>query len=146
MMAYGPSARRAALTAPVLASDPIRVIMRFPVSTVDVAASLREAAEQLSADEIGALLVTGEGAPGVLSERDVITAIAGGADLGVVQAGDAFNSDLLWAAPDISILQAGILMVEGGVRHLPIGDGRNAVGIVSIRDVLAVLVDPDGAL
>ena len=142
-MAYGPSVRRVSVTAPVVASDPVRLIMRFPVSAVDGVVSLRDAVEQLSADEVGALLVIGEGALGVLSERDVIAAIAAGADLAMVQAGDTCNTEILWSDPDSSIRDAGLLMIEGGIRHLPVGDGRNAVGIVSIRDVLAVLVDPD---
>lgn len=139
-MAYGLSVRMAAVAPSVLPSDPVRLIMAVPVATVDVSVSLREVVEQLAADEVGALLVTGDGALGVLSERDVIAVISGGGDLATVQAGDALNSDLLWVRPDTSIQDAAALMLDGGVRHLPIGDGRNAIGIVSIRDVLGVLV------
>ena len=139
-MAYGLSVRVASVAPSVLPSDPVRLIMAVPVATVDVSVSLREVVEQLAADEVGALLVTGDGALGVLSERDVIAVISGGGDLATVQAGDALNSDLLWVRPDTSIQDAAALMLDGGVRHLPIGDGRNAIGIVSIRDVLGVLV------
>jgi len=142
MMAYGPAARGATVASPVRSSDPVRLIMSHPVATIDIGVSLREAAEQLAADEIGALLVTGEGPLGMLSERDVIAAIGSGGDISLIQAGDAFNSDLIWASPDDSIAQAGVLMIEGGVRHLPIGDGRTVLGIVSIRDVLGALVCP----
>ncbi len=140
MMAYGPSTRGASVASQSLPSDPVRLIMRSPVATVDIADTLREAAEEMASDEIGALLVTGDGALGMLSERDVITAVAGGRDLDEVQAGDAQNSEVVWGDPGISIERAGLLMIESGVRHLPIGDGRTAVGIVSMRDVLGVLV------
>ena len=31
-----------------------------------------------------------------------------------------------------------------GIRHVPVGDGRAAIGVVSIRDVLAVMLGPAG--
>ncbi len=140
MMAYGPSARGGSVAATVLPSDPVRMIMRSPVATADTGVTLREAAEQLASDEIGALLVIGEGALGMLSERDVITAVAGGGDLDEIQAGDALNPEVVWADPHMPIERAGRLMLDSGIRHLPIGDGRLAVGMISMRDVLGVLV------
>jgi len=140
-MSYGEFPRAAWTTALVQPSDPVRAIMASPVATVDVAVSVREAAEELAADEIGAVLVTGDGALGVLSERDVIAIVGAGGDPAIVQAGDVLNSDLVWVGPDESISTAGRLMLDCGVRHLPVGDGRSAVGIISIRDVLRVLVD-----
>jgi CBS domain-containing protein len=141
-MSYGVSRRSASTTAIAERGDPVRAIMTSPPATVDVAVSMREAAEQLATEEIGALLVIGDGALGVLSERDLVALVASGADLTKLQAGDVLNSDLVWVAPDVTIRDAGVLMLEAGVRHLPVGDGQNAIGIVSIRDVLAVLVGP----
>jgi CBS domain-containing protein len=57
-----------------------------------------------------------------------------------VQAGDAMTTDLVTVCHDTPVLEAARAMVEAGVRHLPVLDGERAVGIVSIRDVLAVLV------
>jgi CBS domain-containing protein len=139
-MAYGPSARGGSVAAAALPSDPIRMIMRSPVATADTGDTLRECAEQLASDEIGALLVLGEGAVGILSERDIIAAVAGGDDLDRIQAEDALNPEVVWADPQMSIERAGRLMLDSGIRHLPIGDGRLAVGMVSMRDVVAVLL------
>ena len=140
MMAYGSAAFGGSVAAQVLPSDPVRMIMRSPVATADTAVTLREAAEQLASDEIGALLVIGEGTLGILSERDVIAAVAGGGDLDEIQAGDALNPEVVWGDPHLSIRNAGQLMLDSGIRHLPIGDGRLAVGMISMRDVLGVLV------
>ena len=140
MMAYGPSARGGTMATQVLPSDPVRMIMRSPVATADTAVTLREAAEQLASDEIGALLVIGEGTLGILSERDVIAAVAGGGDLDLIQAGDALNPEVVWGDPQLSVQRAGQLMLDSGIRHLPIGDGRLAVGMISMRDVLGVMV------
>ena len=125
-------------------SDPVRLLMSAPVATVDVGASVRDAAEELMVDEVGVVLVTGQGPVGLLSERDVLTLVATGADLDVTQVGDVMSTDLLWARPDDPIRTVSELMIDAGLRHLPIGDGRHPVGIVSLRDVVGVLVAAAG--
>jgi CBS domain-containing protein len=122
-------------------SDPVCMIMSAPVATVDPGDTLLEVAGELLADEVGVVLVSSGRAPvGLLSERDLVTVAATGDDLAVVQAGQAMTADLTWAAPEASIREVGVLMLEAGVRHVPVGDGRRAVGVVSARDVLAVLL------
>ena len=131
----------AAVTSRARPSDPVRMIMSTPVATVDRGSTLLDVAGELLADEVGAVLVSsGPGPVGLLSERDLITVAATGDDLAVVQAGQAMTADLTWAAPETSIREVGVLMLEAGVRHVPVGDGRKAVGVVSARDVLAVLL------
>jgi CBS domain-containing protein len=121
-------------------SDPVRLLMSAPVATVDVGASVRDAAEELAADEVGVVLVTGQGPVGLLSERDVLTLVATGADLDATQVADVMSTDLVWARPDDPIRTVSELMIDAGLRHLPVGDGRQAVGVVSLRDVVSVLV------
>ena len=122
-------------------SDPVRMIMSAPVATVDPGDTLLEVAGELLADEVGVVLVSSGRAPvGLLSERDLVTVAATGDDLAVVQAGEAMTADVTWATPGTSIREVGLLMIEAGVRHVPIGDGRVAAGVVSVRDVLAVLL------
>ncbi len=140
-MSYGSSLKVASTAALALPTDPVRLLMTYPPATVDVAVSLRDAAEQLAAEEIGALLVTGDGALGILSERDIVSVVGAGGPLDTLQAGDAMNTDMVWSSPNTSIWEAGRLMLDAGVRHLPVGDGTVAVGIVSIRDVLAVVLE-----
>ena len=131
----------AAVTSRARPSDPVRMIMSTPVATVDPGSTLLDVAGELLADEVGAVLVSsGPGPVGLLSERDLITVAATGDDLAVVQAGQAMTADLTWAAPEASIREVGVLMLEAGVRLVPVGDGRRAVGVVSARDVLAVLL------
>jgi len=61
--------------------DPIRSIMAFPVAEIDAQATLREVADALTFAEVGALLVVdGTTALGVVSERDVVHALARGGD------------------------------------------------------------------
>ena len=44
---------------------------------------------------------------------------------------------------DESTQQAGVVMIHGGFRHLPVLDGGKPVGIVSIRDLMRVVVDDE---
>ncbi|HXV94100.1 MAG TPA: CBS domain-containing protein [Pseudonocardia sp.] len=130
-------------TADVRPSDPVRRLVTGSVAAVDTGRSLRDVADELLADEIGAVLVTDVHGPvGVLSERDLVAIVASGRDPDAVQAGDAMTTELVWAGPDDSVRRVGMLMRDAGVRHVPVGDGREVVGVVSVRDVLAVLLGP----
>lgn len=121
-------------------SDPVRLIMASTVASVDAGTSVVDAAAELTADEIGAVLVTGAGPVGVLTERDVLTLVGTGADLSAAQAGDVMTPDVIWADPDDTIASAGRQMLDAGVRHLLVGDGHRVAGVVSLRDVAAVVV------
>jgi predicted enzyme related to lactoylglutathione lyase len=70
----------------------------------------------------------------------VVGTVAAGRSLDEVQAADVMTPELVWAGPDDSIADTASLMLDAGVRHLPVGDGAEAVGVVSARDVLDVLL------
>lgn len=121
-------------------ADPVRSIMNCPVASLDPGATVREAAEELLRNDIGALLVTDGARTGLISERDLVSLVSAPGDITSAQIGDVLTWDLVWATPDDSIAQIAALMIEANVRHIPVGDGRTAVGIVSMRDVFAVLL------
>ncbi|GAA2759010.1 CBS domain-containing protein [Actinopolymorpha rutila] len=125
--------------------DPVERIMRSPVRTVDAASCLRTAAELLAEADVGALVVSRNGVPvGILSERDIVRALAGGGDPDEVWSADVIGVDTVWASPSDPILQVAGLMRRHYVRHVPLRTRTRpatVVGIVSARDVLAVLYD-----
>lgn len=123
-------------------SDPVARIMATSVAFINAAASWAQALSELVGNRIGAvLLVDDNNRIGLVSERDLITALADGeADLDSRQVGEIATFDLIWASPDDSIGDAGAVMVDAEIRHLPVGHGHEVIGIVSARDVLAVLV------
>ncbi|MGW0230708.1 CBS domain-containing protein [Actinopolymorpha singaporensis] len=124
--------------------DPVERIMRSPVRTVDATSTLRTAAELLAEAEVGALVVNRNGVPvGILSERDIVRALAGGGDPDEVWSADVIGMDTVWASPSDPILQVAGLMRRHYVRHVPLRTRVHpaVVGIVSARDVLAVLYD-----
>lgn len=127
---------------PVTPATVVRKVMVWPVATVDADATLAEVAEALAADEVGALCVTEEGRlAGIVSERDVVTHLAAGADPSHLTAGEVMSNDLVSASPEDSVLEAARRMADAQVRHLPVLDGGLIAGIVSMRDLFTVLVD-----
>jgi CBS domain-containing protein len=127
---------------PVTPVSPVRTLMAWPVATVEGDASLSEVAEALAADEIGALcVIENDGLAGVVSERDVVAHLAAGADPAHLTAGEVMSQDVVTVGPDDTVLEAARRMQDCQVRHLPVLDGGLIAGIVSIRDLFAVLVD-----
>ena len=124
------------------ALERVRTVMRWPVATVETLSSLTEVAEGLAADEVGALCVVDGGTlAGIVSERDVVTHLAAGGDPAHLTAGEVMSSDLLTIGPDATILEAARTMDEGRVRHLPVLSHGQIAGMVSMRDLFAVLLD-----
>jgi CBS domain-containing protein len=122
-------------------SDPVSSIVSGAVAEVDEDITLQELAEELVADEIGAVLVRDpHGVVGLASERDLVVVLSGGRDPADVRVADVMTTDLVWARPDATTREVGELMRDADVRHIPVGDGRIARGVVSIRDILAVLL------
>lgn len=106
--------------------------------TVSPAATLRDVAVVMEREEVGAVVVVVDGrAAGVLSERDVVGAVANGEDVDDVRAGDVMAVDVVNASVEDTVAQAAAAMLAGNIRHLPVVDGDAVAGVVSIRDVLA---------
>jgi CBS domain-containing protein len=123
-------------------TDVVARIMVWPVATVPGEASLREVAESLAADGIGAVGVVENGhLAGVVSERDVVSHLAQGANPEHVTAAEMMTTDLVTAHQDDPILDTARRMVEAEIRHLPVVDEDKIAGFVSMRDIFAVLLD-----
>ncbi len=101
--------------------------------------TLEGAARLLSERRIGSVLVRdGSGEVlGILSERDVVRGIAlhGAAALAMPVSG-FMTREVVFAKPSDTVDQVLALMTERRFRHLPVRDGGQLVGIVSIGDVV----------
>lgn len=123
-------------------TDPVGGLIGDPVATIRPTATLREAAEQLAADDVGLLVVVdGAGVRGVISERDVILAIADDLELTEERVRDSASTDVLKVEEDVSVRDAAVAMTEAGIRHLAVARNDVVTGVVSIRDVLAVMLE-----
>ena len=109
---------------------------------------LTEVAQRMVARDVGAVLVLEEERlVGILTERDVLRAVAGGIAENTVVS-DWMTRDPETMEPDEPIRQAAVLMIHGGFRHLPIVEGERVVGMLSIRDLMRVVLEdssPRGA-
>jgi CBS domain-containing protein len=120
--------------------DPVRVLMSSPATSIDSRASLFDVAVKLNVAGIGAVAVmAGDHLEGVVSERDVVRAIATGHDIDQMCAADVMAADPLVVDADDPLIVAADLMLEWDVRHLPVLCNGRVVGILSTRDVLRVV-------
>lgn len=102
--------------------------------------SLRAAAKHLADDEIGALIVfdsTGEA--GIFSERDLTRAVADGVDLDDTGVEEYMTESPVHLDEKASIDEAIRAMTEHAIRHVPVSRGDAVIGMISARDILAVV-------
>ena len=116
--------------------------------TVEQEVLLVDAAKRMAARSVGAVLVVeGERLVGILTERDVLRAVAAGIEDGTRVADWMTRHPETIGSTD-STDHAAALMIHGGFRHLPVVDGGRTVGILSIRDLMRVTLEdksPRGA-
>ena len=123
-------------------ATPISTVMRRTTVTVRLGSTLREISETLTREEVGAVVVKGaQPIAGIVSERDVVRAIADGGDPDEDRAEDVMTYEVVSVSPDEPIADVARRMVEGGIRHLPVVEDDQPVGIVSIRDLMASALD-----
>jgi CBS domain-containing protein len=115
----------------------LRELMQRDVLGVAPEDTLGFAAEQMAERSVGAAVVVDYGRLiGILSERDIMRAVAGRVHSSEARVRDWMTSDPITASPETSPAEAARVMVENGFRHLPVVEDDQAVGIVSIRDVM----------
>ena len=115
--------------------------MSTELLTVDPSAPVTEVAKRMVAKDVGAVLVFEEGAIcGILTERDVLRAVADGLDdATLVRERMTANPETLDA--DDTTEHAAVLMIHGGFRHLPVVEQGQVVGVLSIRDLMRVVLE-----
>jgi len=109
------------------------------VLSVSPQQTLFEASQILAAHNIGALLVVNEKQHlvGILSERDIVRQMAHkNASAGLMTVGEVMITDVVIAVPDDDLEYLSNTMTNNRIRHLPVLQDGQIVGIVSIGDVV----------
>lgn len=116
----------------------VEEMMSRHVLTVTQNQTLEEAAQAMIERRTGsAVVVDGEGFTGIVTERDVLRAVARGMVPWSTKIFDVMTADPITVTPDTDIKDAIRIMIEGGFRHLPISkDGTSLDGLVSLRELL----------
>ena len=124
----------------------VRDVMSPAVVTVGPTHTMRQVAKVMAARKVGAAVVHDPDAdgPGILTERDMLEAIADGQDPDTEPASSHLTRDAVVAAPDWPLMQAAQTMVSGGFRHLVVCEGDEVVGVLSVRDVLRAWTEGGG--
>jgi len=101
--------------------------------------TIAEAANTIAQNKIGALLVD-DGAGtivGILPERDIVRGMSQhGANLHDVKVSELMTSDLIRCAPGDTVNEAMAMMTDRRIRHLPVFEGEQLVGFISIGDLV----------
>ena len=118
----------------------VRDVMTPAVLTVGPTHTIRQVAQAMRSRHVGAAVVLDPDAdgPGILTERDVLEAVAGGQDLDTELAADHLTAEAVSGEPHWDLDKAAAAMVAGGFRHLVICEGPEVVGVLSVRDIVRV--------
>jgi CBS domain-containing protein len=102
--------------------------------------TLRQASVRMIQNRTGAAVVLDHSLPGpaVITERDLLRALADGLDPDLERVGDHMTGELVSASPSWPLQEAAALMVKHSIRHVLVFDGHELVGILSMRDVVRV--------
>jgi CBS domain-containing protein len=102
--------------------------------------TLTEAARKMWRQQTGSLLVTdGDDLLGIITERDILRAVATGTPLQDARVSEVMTKDVVTVGPGTSLREAAKIMADRWIRHLPVVDGGKLVGILSQRDLSGVL-------
>jgi signal-transduction protein with cAMP-binding, CBS, and nucleotidyltransferase domain len=102
--------------------------------------TLREAARMMVERKTGAALVVDADlpTPSIVTERDLLISVARGENPDEERVGEHMSEGVITAEPSWSLEHAAAEMSRRGVRHLVVFDGGDAVGILSMRDIVRV--------
>src|SRR5690349_174627 len=117
-------------------------VMAVRVVTVSPEDTVRDAIGRKLEEIVGSVGVCeGDKLVGIFTERDVLRLAGEGSQFADVRVGDVMTRQLVTLAPDDDILDAARLMGDRKIRHLPVLEGENLLGIVGIREIVRALVE-----
>jgi CBS domain-containing protein len=117
----------------------VRELMATPIVSGDPRQSLVEAAAQMRANRVSALAVLdGEAIVGIVTERDLLRAIADGCQPGATHISQYMTHSPRTIEAGEPAARAAEVMIRHRVRHLPVTDEGRLIGFLSARDLLAL--------
>lgn len=108
------------------------------VYTVSRSATVSDAVREMNEKGVGALLVVDAGRPvGMFTERDVLRRVVDAdRDPAQTRVSSVMSRDVMTISPGLHVEEAMTLMTARRFRHLPVLDGGEVVGMVSIGDLM----------
>ena len=114
----------------------IDALMKKQTLTAEPTESVAEAARRMADASVGAVvLVEGGRMVGIFTERDLLKRVVGaGLDPTSTRVGSVATREVVSVAPGTSLRECAEALKNHRVRHLPVADGGEVVGIISARD------------
>ena len=117
-------------------------VMSLRVLTVTPDETVQLAIARMLEENVGSVAVCeGNHLVGIFTERDVMRLAGENSELQALRIGDVMTRRVLTVSPDDDILAAGALMADRRIRHLPVVQDGQVMGIVGLRDVTRSLLD-----
>jgi citrate synthase len=112
-------------------------IMSKPPVTATADEAVSVAADRMREQSVGSVVVVdGDRAVGILTERDLVHLAAAGTESSTIA--DWMTPDPDSVAPDLAVTDAFTSLAEHGYRHIPVVDDGRLVGVVSMRDLMRI--------
>ncbi len=108
------------------------------VLKIDASATVFDAIKRIVDVNVGSILVTeGDEVVGIMTERDYLRKIAvHGRTSRDTKVGEIMSSPLIYVTPETSIEESMAIMTDRRIRHLPVVENDDVVGIISIGDLV----------
>lgn len=121
--------------------QPLTVLIRREIETIDAAASSRDAARRMESKKIGSVMISEDGAyVGIVTESDLVRKVVGyGLSPLTTPAGAIMNTPIVDIDISRSIPEVNEIMATKGVRHMAVTEKGKIVGILSIRDLIGMI-------
>ncbi|MCL4269754.1 MAG: CBS domain-containing protein [Anaerolineales bacterium] len=105
--------------------------------------SVFEALELMAQHNTGALMVvSGSKVEGIISERDCVRKVdIAGKSSKTTKVSEIMTSKVVYIEASQPLEECMALMIDKNIRHLPVYDGKEFLGLISVRDVLKEIVD-----
>jgi CBS domain-containing protein len=114
----------------------LRVVSVRPDETVQLAIA------RMLEENVGSVAVCdGDRLVGIFTERDVLTLAGDGGRLAELRVRDVMTTAVVTVSPDDDVVAAAHLMGEKRIRHLPVVQDGNVLGVLGIREVMRTLVE-----
>lgn len=127
-------------TPPQSAGDPqivpVSTVMRAGLTTISADATCREAARRMREHDVSALVVTGGGAPGIVTDRDLRNRLVAEGRAPDIPVDSITTRPVRTLDAGVPLFEALLEMVTTGVHHLPVTERGRMVGMVSAGDLL----------
>jgi CBS domain-containing protein len=119
----------------------VRDVPPGPLLSADPDASLAEVAKRMRMDDADSVaIMSGGRLVGIVTERDLVRAIADAVDPVQTKVGLIMTADPATVSPDEDVDVVAMKMMRLGIRHLPVIDAHGTpIGLISARDLVAVL-------